>query len=292
MGNRTAYFAPEGFDEVLARELKGSATRLGRLFISEGPREKVRFAQNIWYDLQKIPFRSIGEAATKLRSLGALWAYYPNASVRRGALIQEELPFFRPKPIAFPSTLPTAPVGSWTLLDSETLLCSPKTSSPFAHGEFHFLETLEPPSRAYLKLWELFTRIGKVPKPGSRCLEIGASPGGWTWVLNRLGLVVTAVDRAPLAPTIQTARFLKQDAFSLKPKDFPDVEWVFSDCVCYPKKLLEWILPWIEKDVQCICTIKLQGEEDGAILEEFEKIGELVHLYHNKHELTWFRLKD
>jgi 23S rRNA (cytidine2498-2'-O)-methyltransferase len=290
MGHRTAYLAPEGLEEALERELKGSVARRERLLISEGPPQEVRFAQNIWYEPQEISFQSIKEAAAHLRSLGALWAYYPTTSVRRGALIQEELPFFRPKPLPFPSPLPTAPIGAWTLLDSHTLLCAPKTSSPFAHGEIHFLETKEPPSRAYLKLWEFFTRTGNIPKPGAHCLEIGASPGGWTWVLNRLGLIVTAVDRAPLSPTAQPARFLKKDAFSLKPEDFPDVEWLFSDCVCYPKKLLDWLRPWIERDVSCVCTIKLQGAEDLGLLEEFEKIGELVHLYHNKHELTWFRV--
>jgi integrase len=43
------------------------------------------------------------------------------------------------------------------------------------------------PSRAYLKLWELFTLIGEHPRPGELCLDLGSSPGGWTWVLQRLG---------------------------------------------------------------------------------------------------------
>ena len=289
MESKTAYLAPEGLEESLKLELKGISSQHGRLFIADGGPQKVRWAQNIWYNLKEFSFRSIGDAAGKLRSLQGLWAYYPHASVRRGALIAERLPFFDPKPLIFPASLPKAPLGSWTLLDDNTLICGQKCSSPFAHGEVHFVETREPPSRAYLKLWEFFTRTGKFPQAGAKCLELGASPGGWTWVLNRLGAAVTAVDRSPLAPSVREATFLKKDAFSIKPEDFPDVEWIFSDVVCYPKKLLEWILPWLERDVQFVCTLKFQGMEDYAILEEFEKIGELIRLYHNKHELTWFR---
>ncbi len=59
-----------------------------------------------------------------------------------------------------------------------------------------------PPSRAYLKLWEALVRFGRWPAPGDRCLDLGASPGGWTWVLAKLGANVTAVDKAPLAPAV------------------------------------------------------------------------------------------
>jgi len=291
MEGRTGYLAPEGLEETLEQELKGIALRLGRLFIAEGGPQKVRWAENIWYDLLEISFRSIGEAAKKLRSLGVLWAYYPHESVRRGALIEERLPFFSPKPIAFPASPPEAPLGSWTLLDDSTLLCASRCSSPFAHGKVQFVETREPPSRAYLKLWEFFTRVKTCPKPGQRCLEIGASPGGWTWALTQLGAAVTAVDRSPLAPSVRGATFLKRDAFSLTPADFPDLDWIFSDVVCYPKKLLSWIQPWLERDVQCVLTIKFQGKEDYALLDEFERIGRLIRLYHNKHELTWYRLR-
>lgn len=291
MESRTAYFAPEGLEEQLKGELKEIAFQHGRLFVAEGPPQKVRWAQNIWFDLKEISFRSISDAAGKLRSLQGLWAYYPHVSARRGALIAERLPFFDPKPLVFPSALPKAPLGSWTLLDDNTLLLAQKCSSPFAHGEIHFVETREPPSRAYLKLWEFFTKTGKWPKAGSKCLEIGASPGGWTWVLKNLGASVTAVDRTPLAPSLQDITFVKKDAFSIRPEDFPDVTWIFSDVVAYPKKLLEWIRPWLERDVQFVSTIKFQGKEDYAILDQFEEIGELIRLFHNKHELTWFRVK-
>jgi len=168
------------------------------LIIADGAPQNVHWVQNIWYDPQIIPFQSISDAAKKLRALQKLWAFYPYHNVRRGEHIASQLAYFSPKPLSFPSIAPKAPLGSWTLLDANTLLASPHCSSPVAHGEWRFQESKIPPSRAYLKLWEFFTRIGKMPKAGETCLEIGASPGSWTWVLQQLGAKVIAVDRAPL----------------------------------------------------------------------------------------------
>jgi 23S rRNA (cytidine2498-2'-O)-methyltransferase len=286
----TAYLAPVDLEEPLESELKNIIARHGRIFLAEGPIQKAYWAQNIWIDAQIIPFTSISDGAKKLKALQRLWAYYPNTHIRRGQLIAEQLPYFAPKPLAFPSPIPTAPLGSWTLLDENTLLAAAQCTSPFANGEVHFQETKEPPSRAYLKLWEILTRIGHAPKKGERCLEAGASPGSWTWALHSLGAEVIAVDRAELAPEIARlpqVQFLKKDAFSLHPKDLPPLDWVFSDVICYPEKLLEWVSRW--KGARLVCTIKFQGKGDYAIVKEFEKIegSQIFHLHHNKHELTW-----
>ena len=66
-----------------------------------------------------------------------------------------------------PAPAPAAPLGSWTLLAPDRLLASPTKTSPFVNGEVRFLEDREgPPSRAYLKLWEALTRVGRWPLPG------------------------------------------------------------------------------------------------------------------------------
>lgn len=292
----TGYLAPEGLEEALKSQLQNITSCYGRLFLAEGAPQNVYWIQNVWYNPQTIQFNSITEAAAKLRALGGLWAYYPNVCIRRGELIKKKLPYFSPKPFVFPCLAPKVPLGSWTLLDETTLLCSPHCSSPFPHGVAQFVETKKPPSRAYLKLWEFFTRAGKWPKEGDRCLEIGASPGSWTWALHELGAAVIAVDRSLLAPEIASLShisFLKKDAFSLTPNHFPNVEWIFSDVICYPEKLLEWIQPWLKKDVQLVCTLKFQGKGDYQILKKFEEIegSGIMRLFHNKHELTWYRFK-
>jgi 23S rRNA (cytidine2498-2'-O)-methyltransferase len=89
------------------------------------------------------------------------------------------------------------------LLDAGTILAASDCQSPFPNGEARFVEDREgPPNRAYLKLWEALTLIGRQPGPGDLCLDLGASPGGWSWVLAKLGARVIAVDKAPLAPAI------------------------------------------------------------------------------------------
>ena len=290
----TGYLAPLGLEEPLEKELRNIVARYDRLFLAEGDPQPAYWAQNIWHDAQTIPFQSISEAAKKLRSLNGLWAHYPYMDIRRGELIASHLPFFSPKPLSFGTKAPNTPLGSWTLLDKNTLLASKHCSSPFAHGEIHFQETPIPPSRAYLKLWEILTRIDQMPKKGDQCLELGASPGSWTWVLQQLGTKVIAVDRAKLDPAISAlpnVSFMKKDAFSIQPKDFPSLNWIFSDLICYPEKLLQWLAPWLETDVKLVCTLKFQGENDYEIVKEFEKIpnSQIFHLFHNKHELTWVR---
>ena len=112
------------------------------------------------------------------------WAAYAAAHHRRMALIQDRLPPVKARPLRFPEPAPTAHLGAWTLLAPDRLLASPTKTSPFPNGECRFEEDRTgPPSRAYLKLWEALTRLGAWPGPGDTCLDLGASPGGWTWVL-------------------------------------------------------------------------------------------------------------
>lgn len=296
----TGYLAPEGYEHLLEKELQNVKEKIGRLFIVEGPLQEPLFVQNIWYDVKKITFTSIGDAARQLRALGALWALYPHSLVRRAKLIEERLPYFRPKSLAFPlAKLPKAPLSAFTMRSEDSLYASSLTSSPFAGGQIDFIESKVPPSRAYLKLWEALTLLQAYPLKGEHCLEIGASPGSWTWVLQSLGANVIAVDRAPLAPHIQSlsgVRFLKGDAFALQPKDFPEVKWVFSDVICYPEKLLSWINMWrsARPDVNFVCTLKFQGEGCYSAAQQFKQIegSRLFHLYHNKHELTWALIQN
>ncbi len=294
----TGYLAPPGLENNLRKELGNICHEYGRLFITEAPPQKAYWAQNIWLNPQIIYFDSISSAAKKLQKLQKLWSLYPYKNIRRATLISEKLPYFPTRPLTFPSKVPNSPLGSWTLLDANTLLASPSCSSLFPQGEVHFQETKIPPSRAYLKLWESLTRSGIHPIAGDTCLEVGASPGSWTWVLQSLGANVIAVDRAPLAPAISSlprVNFMKKDAFSITPEDFPELDWIFSDLICYPQKLLTWVKQWIDTgaEINCICTLKFQGEVEPGIIEEFKKIEEshIVHLFHNKHELTWIKKK-
>jgi 23S rRNA (cytidine2498-2'-O)-methyltransferase len=293
----TGYLSPPDSQDLLRKELKNIIREYDRLILAEGPPQTVYWAQNVWLDPQIIQFTSISDAAKKLKDLQKLWSFYPYKNIRRGALISEKLPYFSPKPLNFPCSLPSTPLGSWTLIDPNTLIASPHCSSMFAQGEVHFHESKIPPSRAYLKLWEALTRIGVFPKPGEVCLEVGASPGSWTWVLQQFGSTVIAVDRAPLDPSISSlpnVNFMKKDAFSLKPTDFSRLDWIFSDVICYPEKLLSWIKQWLDINakINFVCTLKFQGEINDQVIRDFAAIegSQIVHLFHNKHELTWLNI--
>ncbi len=293
----TGYFAPLEREKALLEQLSNVIGEYGQLYLTSGCEQPVHWVQNIWYDIKEIPFTSIGDAAKKLRKLNGLWSFYPLNHARRGALITEKLPYFAPKPINFPSVLPPKRLGAFMLVDENTLLAAANTSSPYPQGRVHFNLTDEPPSRAYLKLWEALTLAQKCPQAGELCLDVGASPGGWSWVLAKLGAEVIAVDRAPLAPSVANlanVTTLEQDVFSLQPSKWPELKWVFSDVICYPKDLLDWIQRWLKErpDLKFICTLKFQGPADYAVIKEFEAIeGSFVmHLYHNKHELTWVKI--
>jgi 23S rRNA (cytidine2498-2'-O)-methyltransferase len=183
------------------------------------------------------------------------------------------------------------------LRDAETVLASPRCSSPFPNGEAQFIEDKTAPSRAYLKLWELFTRIGERPRPDETCLDLGASPGGWTWVLARLGAQVTAVDKAPLAPSVArlpNVTVLQQSAFALEPRAVGPIDWLFSDVVCYPVRLFALVETWLRAGTvrRFVCTVKFQGATDFETARRFAQLpgAQLLHLHHNKHELTWLKL--
>ena len=305
----TGYLAPEGYVSELLAELstykKVKVEKVyERLILTSGPLVPAAWSQNTWINPREIAFESITQAATALKALQRNWALYSVQSHRRAALIEAKLPKVSRKVLEFPiGALPTAPMGSWTLLENNLLLASPHCSSPFPDGEVHFTENKSgPPSRAYLKLWEALTLSGVAPGPGERCLDMGSSPGGWTWVLQQLGAEVVSVDKAPLAIEIASLpriEFLRRDAFGLDPKEMGSVDWFFSDVICYPQKLLELVQKWLKagKCGKFVCTIKFQGDklsdEDRAAVRGLAEIpnSSVRHLFHNKHELTWTKLK-
>ena len=294
----TGYLAPAGFAAELKHEL-GAAMRAthGRLVIADGPPQPAAWVANVWHAPQRLPITSIGDAAKQLRAIQRNWALYPTAHHRRAALIVDKLPKVSAKPMRFGDPAPTAPLGSWTLLDANTVLAAPNCTSPFSNGEPRFVEDKTAPSRAYLKLWELFTVIGERPRAGETCLDLGASPGGWSWVLAHLGARVTAVDKAALAPSVMrlpNVTVLRQSAFALESQSVGPVDWLFSDVICYPAKLYTLIERWMKAGTvrRFVCTVKFQGATDFDVARRLAQIpgARLLHLHHNKHELTWLKL--
>ncbi|MBQ4132916.1 MAG: hypothetical protein IJD04_04180 [Desulfovibrionaceae bacterium] len=310
-----AYISPTGFEHELADELKKLQVSLveqrKRLFLcrkKENPADEDKYpvwAQNIWLEPAFIASPSINLAARQLKSLQRNWACHPTCCFRRCTLINEKLPRLRMNgPLTFgnalPEVSPSHQLGAWTLWDEGVILASRVCSSRFPDGEVRFHENKnDPPGRAYLKLWEALTRLGLFPRRGETALDLGSSPGGWTWALASLGAEVISVDKAPLAENVASmpgVRYLQGSAFGLSPHDFPEITWLCSDVICYPQRLYRLVMQWLEAGYQgnIVCTLKFQGETDFASIELFKNIpgGKLLHLAHNKHELTWIRPAD
>jgi 23S rRNA (cytidine2498-2'-O)-methyltransferase len=294
----TAYLAPKGFVNQTEAELKRVQAVHGRLIIAGGPPQTSYWAQNIWLEPRTLRIRSITDGAKALRAIQRNWIMYSFLWHRRSALIQEKLPHVSARPLRFPEPAPQSPLGSWTLLAPDLILASARCSSTFPNGEVRFVEIKQgPPCRAYLKLCEVFSRIQKMPSSEDACLDAGASPGGWTWVLQQLGASVLAVDRADPALEIMQLpgiTFRKGNAFSILPDKDSRFDWIFCDVACYPEKLLEWVIIWLNsgKCRNFVCTLKFQGTSHYGVIKKFAALPHtaFLHLSHNKHELTWISL--
>lgn len=292
----TGYLAAEGFEDQLRHDLRGRvAAEHGRLLLAEGAAFPAAWAANVWHDVQEAPVKSIGDAAAILKAVQRNWVSYAPLHHGRAKLIVAKLPHVSAKPLAFGTPLPAAPLGSFSLLAPDRLLYAARCDSPVPHGEYVFVEDRAgPPSRAYLKLWEALTRFGAMPRPGDLCLDLGASPGGWTWVLAQTGARVVAIDKAPLSPAVAAmpnVEWRNGSAFALEPSAFDHVDWLCSDVICYPARLLKLVERWLASGTvrNAVCTLKFQGETDHATAAGFAAIpgSRLLHLHHNKHELTW-----
>ena len=295
-----AYLAPEGLEHVLLGELTWLGVPItawhGRLALSDAPPVASAWALDVWTAPALHPIASVKVAADILRGMQRNWSAYGVQHHRRMALIADRLPPVKAAPLRFPAAAPAGHLGAWTLLAPDVMLASPTKSSVFVNGECHFIEDrVGPPSRAYLKFWEACARLGAWPQPGETCIDLGASPGGWTWALAKLGATVAAIDRAPLAPEVAAmpgVSWRQGDAFALPPEP---VDWLCSDLIAYPDRLLALVGAWIASGLarRIVCTIKFQGETDHAAAAAFAAIpgGRLMHLFANKHELTfcWHR---
>src|SRR5262249_20220360 len=112
--------------------------------------------------------------------------------------------------------------------DRALLSCSPaplpftlrRIVSPFPKGEVPIGSDKAAPSRAFAKLVEAELRLGRRIAAGEICVDLGASPGSWSYVALNRGARVLAVDRAPLRDDLMRnprLQFHQGDAFKFVP---------------------------------------------------------------------------
>lgn len=157
------------------------------------------------------------------------------------------------------------------------------------------------PSSAYRKAEEAFARLGRAPAQGERVVDLGGSPGGWTWTALKRGARVLAIDRAPLEPPVHGHPLLEErqaDAFKFEPDvtDGPR-DWLLCDVIAAPERTLALLDRWLAEGWcrRFVVNVKFKGEDRGAALAALRELlarhgarARVKHLSHDKNEVTAF----
>jgi 23S rRNA (cytidine2498-2'-O)-methyltransferase len=145
--------------------------------------------------------------------------------------------------------------------------------SPFPKGEIEPARDKEPPSRAFAKLVEAELRMGCGIGSGETCVDLGASPGSWTYVALHRGARVIAVDRAPLREDLMAharLKFAKGDAFNYVPE--APVDWLLCDVIAAPQRSIDLLIRWVRNGWahRFVATIKFKGQSEYHALEQLK----------------------
>ena len=253
------------------------------------------WAQDVWSECQCVQGYDNGLLA--LKNLDRLGYYYSTEKNPIATKLIHKLKLIPEKRIKFPVKKEFSfKYYIWTAVEDFIIYSAyPKSRYPVGWHEFEE-DKNHPPNRAYLKLWEVLATQNLVIDPAENAIEIGASPGGWSWVLSQYFKIVYTFDRADLDPKIQKIPnivHVKTDAFKIDPKDYTNCSWFFSDLICSPEKIHETIQYWLDHSQirNFVCTIKFKVQTDYEVIDKLRKIpdSKLVRLYQNKREVTWIK---
>jgi 23S rRNA (cytidine2498-2'-O)-methyltransferase len=186
----------------------------------------------------------------------------------------------------------------------------PHDSAPWPLGIPRLRLAKEAPSRSALKLDEALSTLldaderARWIKPGMKAADLGAAPGGWSWVLARQGVHVTAIDNGPLAESALATgliRHVRADGFTWQPAQ--PLDWMVCDMVEQPRRvaarMAEWFVQgWCRRAVFNLkLPMKKRYAEVEANLADFVNICEnngvavewrARQLYHDREEITVF----
>lgn len=210
-----------------------------------------------------------------------------------------------------------APAGPtlhvFLLAGSEAMLglSTAGNASPWVNGIPRLKMPRAAPSRSVLKLEEalgLFLDAAERAawlRPGRRAVDLGAAPGGWSWLLLERGLTVEAVDNAGLAEVVAAhprLRHWRADGFGFRPSRA--VDWLVCDMVERPQRVAALTRDWLARGHcrHAIVNLKLPMKRRWqSVQEHLETIrsslprqGRLSarQLYHDREEITVFASRE
>lgn len=190
-------------------------------------------------------------------------------------------------------------------------MTSPREANGFHPGGTKYISqnSADTISRAGAKIAEalhLLPLHRPLPAPGSRWIELGASPGGMTSELLRRAYHVTAVDRAPLDARLASHPdliFVQEDVSQFSPPSRGSFDAILSDLNGLPLQSLSHVIRVAERLSPrgvIIFTLKAAGAESYAdfnsLFSEVKqsaaaaglKLFATTHLTYNRKEFTLF----
>ncbi|WP_147675766.1 23S rRNA (cytidine(2498)-2'-O)-methyltransferase RlmM [Xanthomonas massiliensis] len=183
----------------------------------------------------------------------------------------------------------------------------PRDSAPWPLGIPRLRQSADAPSRSALKLEETLLTLLDADeraawlRPAMTAADLGAAPGGWTWVLTRHHVRVTSVDNGPLRPQLLDTglvEHLRADGFHWQPPQ--PLDWMVCDMVEQPRRVAARMATWLREgwcrrtifnlklpmkkrwDETRLC-LDILREQAGGPLELRAK-----QLYHDREEITVF----
>ena len=186
-------------------------------------------------------------------------------------------------------------------------LADPRDSAPWPLGIPGLKLLPDAPSRSALKLEEAFLALltaeerERLLRPGMTAADLGAAPGGWTWVLTRQHLRVTSVDNGPLRQHVLDTglvEHLRADGFHWQPAR--PLDWMVCDMVEQPSKVAARMAQWFAQGWcrHAVFNLKLpmkkRWQETRLCLDLFAaQAGKPLQirarqLYHDREEITVF----
>lgn len=142
------------------------------------------------------------------------------------------------------------------------------------------------PSRSTLKLEEAFhvfipyEEWDKRLKGGLKAVDLGASPGGWTYQLVKHSFFVQAVDNGPMDQALMNSgqvKHFKEDGFKFLPSK-KNITWLVCDMVESPVKVTELVIQWLVDGYcsEAIFNLKL------PMKKRYEEVKKCIELLENK----------